>query len=123
MATVGTGNLTAHRGDTWVLDFLYKDSAGAAIDLTGYKARLQVRTDYRQTPLLSLSSYVLSGYLQALTITGALGKIALNVPASNMEIPSGEYQYDIEVESASGVITTLARGSLTVTDDVTRVTG
>ena len=32
------------RGTTWEDSFDYTDSAGVAIDLTGYEARMQVRT-------------------------------------------------------------------------------
>jgi hypothetical protein len=32
------------RGSTWEDEFTYTDDAGAAVDLTGYKARMQVRT-------------------------------------------------------------------------------
>jgi hypothetical protein len=36
--------LTIQRGSTWEDDFTYTDEDGVGVDLTGYKARLQVRT-------------------------------------------------------------------------------
>ncbi len=42
--TPGTFCLPIVRGATWEDDFVYTDSAGVGIDMTGYEARMQVRT-------------------------------------------------------------------------------
>ena len=42
--TPGTFSLPIVRGATWEDAFEYRDADGVAIDLTGYEARMQVRT-------------------------------------------------------------------------------
>jgi hypothetical protein len=61
--TAAKYNMIVTRGSTWEDEFTYTDDAGTAIDLTGYEARLQVRTTAGQygtsttdTLLLELST-------------------------------------------------------------------
>lgn len=42
--TPATYAMTVQRGATWEDEFTYTDDVGAPIDLTGYEARMQVRT-------------------------------------------------------------------------------
>ena len=42
--TPASYDMTVVRGATWEDEFTYTDENGAAIDLTGYEARMQVRT-------------------------------------------------------------------------------
>ena len=42
--TPAQASLTVVRGATWEDEITYRDEAGQAIDLTGYEARMQVRT-------------------------------------------------------------------------------
>ena len=64
--TPGTFSLPIVRGATWEDDFVYKDADGNPIDLTGYEARMQIRTLAGQYGTSTTATLLLS-----LTTTGA----------------------------------------------------
>lgn len=78
--TPGNFSLPIVRGATWEDEFIYKDAAGVAVNLTGYQARMQVRTLGGQfgtttttTLLLSLSTTGVNPLL--VWDTAALGRV------------------------------------------------
>lgn len=113
---MATLNLTFPQGATWTLSLTWNDDDGDPINLTGFSAAMQVRQTYRSTtPVVS----VLSG--SGITLGGALGTIAIRVPATSTDdIKAGRYVYDFELTSGGGEVTRLIEGTLTVTPEVTR---
>ncbi|WP_454262134.1 hypothetical protein [Pseudoxanthomonas mexicana] len=79
-------SLTVVRGATWEDEFTYVDPAGVAIDLTGYEARMQVRTKEGQFGTSTADTLVLE-----LTTTNGLltipepenGQVLLRVEADD----------------------------------------
>jgi len=104
------------QGANWNLNLTYKDSTGAAINLTGYTAAMQFRlTSSTVTSALSLSSG------SGISITGATGTIAITATAAQTgSMSADKYDYDLEITSASGVVTRLIQGVATVNAQVTR---
>jgi hypothetical protein len=108
---------TIDQGADWVINFTYQDSAGAAINLTGYTAALQLRSEAASTTaVLSLSSPS-----SGITITGATGLVAVRATAAQTgAIAGGVYVYDLEITSSTGVVTRLVQGQINVSPQVTR---
>lgn len=111
-------NILIEQGATFQLELLWKNPDESPINLTGYTARMQVRKKHSDTAkVLDLTTQ--NGKI---AITPLLGKINVNVPSADTEdiaIKTGVY--DLEVESAGGIVTRLIEGCVTVTPEVTRV--
>lgn len=116
-APAGNYNIITDQGATFSRTLTWTDSAGTAVNLTGYTARMQVRTDYETTgtPVLSLTTE--NGKI---VLGGSAGTIALGVPASDMaSVVAGSYVYDLELVSGV-VVVRLVQGTFTVRAEVTR---
>lgn len=111
----GVVNLKFGQGTTWQLNLTW-NSGGSPSNLVGYSARMQVRTQYdAATAVLSLTES------SGITLGGTLGTIAINVgAATTAAIGAASYVYDMELESATGVVTRLIAGYLLVTPRVSR---
>lgn len=90
--------------------------ATAPIDITGYTAKMQMRSyPDSATPVLTLTTE--NG---GITITGATGNIALHATAAlTGAINQGPYDYDIEIYSGASVIR-VVQGQVDVSAQVTR---
>ena len=109
-------NITGYQGDYIQLTLNLKDSNGAALNLSGYQVRGQVRSSYGSTGvLLDLNP----------TITNVLsGTMAININSYiSADIPISDHVYDIE-RYPSGILTgnsiKLMRGKFTILPEVTR---
>jgi hypothetical protein len=117
MALGNTFNITINQGATFELTITWKDSAGTAINLTGYTARMQVRETYSSTtPIVSLTNGA------GITLGGAAGTIAIVISATTTAALAAPFSgvYDLEIVSAGGVVTRLVQGTATVSAEVTR---
>lgn len=110
-------DITIEQGTTFRLSLIWKDSEGDPVNLTGYTARMQMRRRHSATEkILDLTTQ--NG---AIALGGAAGTIEVTVPATatdDISVRSGVY--DLELVSASGVVTRLIEGGVTVTPEVTR---
>lgn len=115
-APAGTYNILCDQGATLTRTLTWKDSAGAAINLTGYTARMQVRADVESTStVLSLTTE--NG---GIALGGAAGTILLTVTATlTTALTAGDYVYDLELVTGS-TVTRLVQGQFTVRPEVTR---
>ena len=111
-------NLEAQQGNTFVYTFTWT-AGGTAVNLTGCQASMQVRQNYGEPPLITLSSQSLTTNGSGLTLGGTAGTIEVNITATDMQtLQSGIY--DVEVLMADGVtVNTPVGGSLTVMPGVT----
>lgn len=114
--TAGIYDIVIEQGATWNPVFTWKDSAGAAINLTGYSARLQIREKVTSsTTLVSLTS------ASGITLGGAAGTIAPLLTATEtaaLNFATGVY--DLELVSGSGVVYRLLQGRVKLSKEVTR---
>jgi hypothetical protein len=117
MALGNTFNITINQGATFELTVTWKDSAGTAINLTGYSARMQVRETYSST-----SSVVSLTNGSGITLGGSAGTIAIVISATTTAALTAPFSgvYDLELVSAGGVVTRLLQGAATVSPEVTR---
>ena len=105
------------QGADWFLNIVYKDSAGTAINLTGYTAAMQFRlTVDATTAAISLTQ------ASGITITGATGTLAIRATAAQTGAldDSAKYVYDLEITSPAGIVTRLIQGIASVSSEVTR---
>jgi hypothetical protein len=111
-------DITIDQGSTWFINFLYKDTSGNPVDLTGYTAALQIRETYASTTtLLSLTSSPAAG----ITITPLTGTIAVTATAAQTgAIATGVYVYDCEITDGAGVVTRIVQGEVFLSPEVTR---
>jgi hypothetical protein len=110
-------SFTIDQGADYYLNITYKDSTGAAINLTNYTAAMQFRLSVsNSTAAISLTQ------ASGITITGATGNLAIRVTAAQTAalIDSEKYNYDLEITSPSGVVTRLIQGVASVSSQVTR---
>jgi hypothetical protein len=117
MALGNSYDLEIKQGATLSLTATWKDSAGAAINLTGYTARMQVRSAYDATStILSLTSS------SGITLGGAAGTIAITASATVTAALTAPWAgvWDLELVSGGGVVTRLLEGAATVSPEVTR---
>lgn len=79
-------SLRCTRGATWDDEFTYQDGDGTAVDLTGFQARMQVRTEAGQFGLSGDTTLVLE-------LSTANGALAIDEPASGvvaLKVEAGE---------------------------------
>jgi hypothetical protein len=117
MALGNSYDLEIKQGATLSLTATWKDSTGAAINLTGYTARLQVRAAYDSSAtILSLTSS------SGITLGGAAGTIAITASATVTALLTAPWAgvWDLELVSGGGVVTRLLEGAATVSPEVTR---
>ena len=114
MIEPATYNIEAYQGATYTLNMTYKVD-NAVVDLTNYTSAMQVRETPKSTSvILDLQTGA------EIVLGGALGTIAVTVPAVDMAaVVAGNYQYDLEL-SSGGEVTRLIRGKFTVIPEITR---
>lgn len=114
MISPGTYNITAFQGATFNYVATWS-IGGTAVDLTNYSAAMQVRTSYNATStLFSLTNG------SGITLGGTAGTITVEIGANAMgAATSGEYVYDLELDSGSEV-TRLLQGTFQIKPEVTR---
>jgi hypothetical protein len=117
MALGNSYDLEIKQGATLSLTATWRDSTGTAINLTGYTARMQVRSAYDATStILSLTSS------SGITLGGSAGTIAITASATVTAALTAPWSgvWDLELVSGGGVVTRLLEGAATVSPEVTR---
>lgn len=115
--TAGLYNFTIEQGSTLRRDFIYKDNAGIPVNLTNYVARMQIRS-FKDSSTVLFEATTANGKL---VLTGAQGKIALTVSATELDALTFDVGlYDLEIQSPSGVVTRLLEGTISNSRQVTR---
>ena len=108
-------DFTLDAGADTTVQFTYKDSSGAAIDLTGYSAAMELRSAPGGTLALTLSTAN-----SKIALGGAAGTVTCtfsDTDSSLLTLP--EYAYDIELTDGSSLVTRLVQGTITVSPEVT----
>ncbi|AWJ93853.1 hypothetical protein Sp245p_28965 (plasmid) [Azospirillum baldaniorum] len=98
------------------IEWLQSDNT-TPVDLTGYTARMQVRKTAK-SPIVVADLSTGNGRI---SLTPALGKIKLMLTATETaSLKDGEYVYDLELQSGTGVVERLLQGTFTINAEVTR---
>jgi len=114
--TAGIYNFTMDQGSVWDLEITYQDPNNVPINLTGYTAKMQLRTDYN-SPNADLTLTTGGG---GIVITGATGVIDISATAAQTaNLAPAFYVYDLELTSGTN-ISRLIQGQITVAEQVTQ---
>lgn len=115
----GKHNFLCEQGATFNPTITWKDEAGDPVSLTGYTGRMQVRKNYADSGVAIIISLTTEN--GRMSLGGSNGTIELLIDAVDTDdLPSGTHKYDLELESGSGVVTRLLKGSFKVDPEVTR---
>lgn len=112
-----TYNFEIEQGATLTKPFVYKTSTSTAINITGYTARMQVRSSVKSADVL----LELNTENTRIVLGGISGTITLQLTAAvTAAITWTKGVYDLELISAGGIVTRLLQGEITVSKEVTR---
>ena len=113
----GSYDIVADQGATFSRVFTWKDSDGVPIDLNGYSARMQLRS---QIDSAGAAVFELTTENGRISLGGTAGTITLSAAATaTAAVPADTYVYDLElVEGAT--VTRLIQGEFELRGEVTR---
>lgn len=112
----GKKHLTVYQGASFQEQFTWEDENGP-IDLTGYTARMQARENYILSAPVFLDLTTENG---GIALGEAAGTITLFIGAQDTAgITAGDGFYDLELQSASGIVYRLLQGNMYVSNEVT----
>lgn len=113
----GIHNITIEQGATFRLIIQWLGSDSLPVDLTGYTARMQVRPFAESDDILLTVDSESTGGITFESDAQILIEVDAAVTAALTDYFGS---YDLELESASGVVTRLIQGSVTISPEVTR---
>lgn len=112
MAVPADQDLTITRGDTETLVVTITSDGSTPINITGRTYRAQIRS--------SQDSTTIKASFTCTVTSGANGQVTCTLSAADSAtLPVGIAYWDLE-ETASGVVSTILSGNVTVLADVTR---
>ena len=121
----GQHDFTIYQGTTWRASLVWRDPLNNPRDLTGYTARMQIRSTIDAITALADLTTENGG----ITITAAEGQIDLLLTdaetaaldfAPSSPLMAGQGIYDLELESPTGEVTRLLQGNVVLDPEVTR---
>jgi len=105
-------NLSIDQGATFTSDVTVKDLDGAVFDLTGYTGRAKMAKGYASTKTRTTLTV-------AFAADRTTGVLSISLTANQTAALDPErYVYDVEIESAAGVVTRVIEGIITVRPEV-----
>lgn len=114
MAAPGAHNITFTQGDDVSETFTFRDSDGAAIDITGYTFAAQMRTYPSSDTVAATFNVAISGAGSGGTVTMTLAR------AVTAALTPGRYRWDLEWTDTLDRKRTLLAGTANVLEEVTR---
>lgn len=115
--TAGNHNFTIEKGATFNPVVTWKGSNGTAIDITGYSARMHIRKTKNDPNTI----FALTSANGKLTLGDDAGTIEMLLTATETAaVTDASGVYDLELESAAGVVTRLLEGAVVFSNEVTR---
>jgi len=123
----GKYSFLIEQGATLSFELQYKDSAGTPIDLTGYTARMQIRSSVDSTTTIASLTSTLTADGTGLNLSGSSGTKPLSSGSIGVYISAttsslftfNEGVYDLELVSGS-TVTRLIEGKVKLSKEVTR---
>jgi len=104
------------RGDSDAKGFIIQDSAGVAVDISGFSFKLTVSID-RDPPDQVNEQFTIVGVIGV----AADGTVSFAPTTADTDIAPGIYFYDIEQTDVSSAIKTVIKGRVKIIQDITKV--
>jgi hypothetical protein len=114
MSSITSTNIAVVAGDDKTLTITFVDSAGGAVNITGYTAFLTVKTNLTDA---DVDAKIAKSWTVHSDPTHGITSVAL-VPADTLTL-LGAYYFDVQLKSGGGLIRTPVRGTFTVLDNIT----
>lgn len=113
----GTHDFEIEQGASFRLQFAWKDGLGAAVDLTSYTARMQVRAS-TSAPDVLLELTTENGRI---ALGGSAGTVTLTLtPVVTAGLDWRRGKYDLELIAPDSSVTRFLQGQVSVSREVTR---
>ena len=103
-------NLIIDQGSDYTITVSLTDQNGAALNLTGYTGRAQMRK--------SPTSTTNKDFTVSVNVSGSITLSMTSEYTSG--ITAGRYMYDAEIISANNTVTRVIEGIVTITPEITR---
>lgn len=114
----GSLNLIIEQGTTFYKKLILSDNNDKNIDLTGYTAKMQIRTCCDGEIIASSLSDPVTIIIDITPLDSMIEITILDEITANFE--NSKVVYDLVIESSSGFVTRLLEGSVTISKEVTR---
>jgi hypothetical protein len=113
----GVYNISCDQGATFSRSITWTDSARNPYNITGYTARMHVRSNVAS----DTTALTLTTENSRIALGGTAGTVTLTIAASDTaNLTPGLYVYDLELVSPTNVVTRLVEGNFKVKAEVTR---
>jgi hypothetical protein len=113
-------NLMLRQGSTVVSRLILKDDDGGVIDLTGWTARMMVRSTYTSTTTLVDLTQDADDQGQ-IELGGESGVLTIRIYSTHTTgLTPGKAVYDLELVNPIGEVTRVLEGEVLITPEVTR---
>jgi hypothetical protein len=113
----GLYNITCDQGATFSRTLTWTNSAKSPYNITGYTARMHVRSTVAATTTLT----TLTTENSRIALGGIAGTVTLTISATDTaQFAPGKYVYDLELVSGGGVVSRIIEGNFVVKAEVTR---
>jgi len=107
--------ITRKRGDTYAETITVTDTAGTAINITGYTFKLTV--DPEKAPATAANNlFSITGTI----LSAVAGTVEFALSALQADQAPGTYYFDIEMIDGAGRIRTIALNKYVVTQDISK---
>lgn len=113
----GTVDIVMEQGATETFTMYFTDAVGAVINLAGYLVRMQARSTVAAATTLFERTRAL-GSITVVDATGAATPLWTATETAAYTWTAGVY--DVEIESAGGIVTRVMQGKITLDPEVTR---
>ncbi len=115
--SAGKVDLKIEQGATYQHPFAWKDNNGTPIDITGWTARMHIRSSVSDDVVLM----ELTTGNGRITLDGPEGKVTLTISATDTTAISWKKGvYDLELEDPGGYVKRLVEGKVSVSMETTR---
>jgi hypothetical protein len=102
------------QGDTFERQYTVTDSGGTAVNITSYTLACQFRIGFADDESVAAT-------LTCTKIDSANGIFMVSLTAAqSLLLTEDVYYHDVQITNASGAVTTVAKGFVTMVRDVTR---
>jgi hypothetical protein len=104
--------------DKDTLYFVYQDSASQPISLSGWTARMQLRSDAR-SPVKALELTTDNNGIKLQSVSTGSVEVVIT-PDQSSALSAVSYAYDIELISPTSKVVRLVQGTITLSREITR---